>query len=253
MSHKARRYNNSGPEIMASEVHIDDIDDIYYCWTSGCEAKMTIVNAGDADEAYFRRIPSSKHHISANCVRCSIVFDETKYDEKRFNKDNAFAWMYEKTLPRPKNETGAMRKKVGGGPSRGIRTLGKIYEMCVTKDKMDNYNGVLINDIFADEENYSTYGTALNGNMIVECSYYKKVFKEKAILFNYPTDFRKPHVVLRVNFNNEQECWNYYNRLKGCHHTEPIAIAGDWSPVIGNSSYQFQCDFISKRQIYFVK
>ena len=97
MSHKARRYNNSGPEIMASEVHIDDIDDIYYCWTSGCEAKMTIVNAGDADEAYFRRIPSSKHHISANCVRCSIVFDETKYDEKRSNKDNAIAWMYEKT------------------------------------------------------------------------------------------------------------------------------------------------------------
>lgn len=125
--------------------------------------------------------------------------------------------------------------------------------MCVTKAKSDTYNGNVINDMFADAENYSRYKTDLIGNVIVECSFFKKVYGEPALLFNYPADYKSDHIVIRLNFSKEQDCWHYYNRLKGSHHTEPIAIAGNWEEVIGNPDFKFQCDFLSSRQIYVVK
>ena len=92
--------------------------------TPGCAAVMKVVNVGNVKEAFFRRLPTYPHHISANCVRCGITFDITKYDESKF---------------------------------------------------------------------------------------------------------------------------------KECHHTEPIAVVGIWRPTNGDSEAQFECDFVSSRQIYVVK
>uniref|UniRef100_UPI00266B3D46 hypothetical protein n=1 Tax=Anaerobutyricum hallii TaxID=39488 RepID=UPI00266B3D46 len=69
----------------------------------------------------------------------------------------------------------------------------------------------------------------------------------------YPTDYKKDHSVLRLNFESEQLCWDYYNNLKTSSHTEPIAIAGNWELVKGNPDYQYQADFFSTRQIYVVR
>ena len=64
---------------------------------------------------------------------------------------------------------------------------------------------------------------------------------------------RIPHNIVKLNFDNEKECWKYYDNFKGCHHTEPIAIAGIWRPTSGISEAQYECDYESSRQIYVVK
>ncbi len=125
--------------------------------------------------------------------------------------------------------------------------------MCVVLGKGGIYNGVIIDNIFADDENYARYNNSLNGFLVVECSFYKKLYEENAILFNYPTNFKNPHNIVRLNFKDKNTCWQYYNKFKGCHHTEPIAIAEIWQPTSDGSDVQFECDIVSSRQIYIVK
>lgn len=252
MPFKARRNSNTGPVVNASQVTINEKQDLFYCVTSDCDAVMKVVNVGNIEEAYFRRLPSSPYHISANCMRCGITFDKTKYVERKFTMQRFVDWVFSEPNSNHKGTTGTNRKKVGGG-SMGFRSLRRIYEMCVALGKNGRYNGILIDDIFADEENYARYNSNLNGFLVVECSYYKKIYEENALLFNYSTNFKKPHIIVRMNFADEESCWKYYKKFKGCHHTEPIAIAGIWRPTSGISEAQFECDYVSSRQIYVVK
>lgn len=252
MPDKAKENRDATDTVLAKNIPITKIKDTYYCVTPDCPALMTIVKAGNIKEAYFRRIPSSPYHISSDCVRCSLIFEESKYDERKFNVDDAFGWFYESPIPRFENKTGLKEGHVGG-KSLKLRTLGNIYKMCVSKNKTDTYNGILIDDLFADKENFERYRNGLIGNKIVECSYWTKVYNKSALLFNYPTDFTQPHIILRVNFSDEDMCWKYFNKFKGCHHTEPIAIAGEWTITPENSNYQFECTIVSSRQIHYVK
>lgn len=252
MPDKAHKDSKTGDIVKACDCTISDLNKRFYCIVEGCNAFMSLVSATSNHDAYFRRLKTSPKHISAKCVRCSMIFDSSKYDESRFDRNSAFDWMF--TPPKTKRgNTGTRTGHCGGGSHNSLRTLGNIYRMCVTKDKADTYNGYVNDDMFADNENYSKYKTDLIGNIIVECSFYRKVYGESALLFNYPTDYRYGHIVIRLNFLDEQECWNYYNKLKDSHHTEPIAIAGNWEEVNGNPDYKFQCDFLSSRQIYAVR
>lgn len=247
----ARKDSSTGPIVNIHDCTIADKDNHFYCRTPGCPAVMSIVSLG-SHNAHFRRLPSSPEHISVDCVKCSMIFNSSKYDESKFNKNSAFDWMFTPTIS-TRGTTGTKKGHLGGSPHNSLRTLGNMYRMCVSKSKSDTYNGYKINDMFADAENYSYYKTNLNGNIIVECSFFKKVYNEPALLFNYPTDYKKDHSVLRLNFESEQCCWDYYNNLKTSSHTEPIAIAGNWEPVKGNPDYQYQADFFSTRQIYVVR
>ena len=252
MPYKARKNSNTGPVVNASQVTINEKDDRFYCITPRCDAVMKIVKVGNIEEAYFRRLPSSPYHISANCMRCGITFDKTKYDESKFTMQGFADWVLSESSSNHKGNTGTNTKKVGGR-NIGFRSLGRIYDMCVVYGKKGKYNGVLIDDIFADEENYPRYSNNLNGFLVVECSFYKKIYGENSLLFNYPTNFKNPHNIVKLNFDNEKECWKYYDVFKGCHHTEPIAIAGIWRPTSGISEAQYECDYESSRQIYVVK
>lgn len=252
MPYKARKNSNTGSVVNASQVTINEKDDRFYCITPRCDAVMKAVNVGNIEEAYFRRLPSSPYHISANCMRCGITFEKTKYDESKFTTQRFADWVLSEPSSSHKGTTGTKIHKVGGG-SMGFHSLGTIYKMCVSLGKNEKYNGVLIDDIFVDEENYSRYNNSLNGFLVVECSFYKKVYKESSLLFNYPTNFKEPHIIVRMNFANEELCWKYYKKFEGCHHTEPIAIAGVWRPENSNSEAQFECDYVSSRQIYVVK
>lgn len=252
MPYKARRNSNVGPEVNASQVTINEKDDKFYCTTPGCAAVMKIVNVGNVEEAFFRRLPSYPHHISANCMRCGITFDRTKYVESKFTMQGFADWVFSEPSSNHKGNTGTNTNKVGGG-SIGFRSLGRIYDMCVALGKGEQYNGVLIDDIFADEENYERYNNSLNGFLVVECSFYKKIYGESSLLFNYSTNYNNPHIIVKINFADKELCWNYHDKFKGCDHTEPIAIAGIWRPMTGNTVAKFECDIVSSRQIYVVK
>lgn len=255
MPYKAKRESSSGTLVKACDVSADEQHDTFYCITANCKAEMTIVNQGNIEEAFFRRKPSSPPHISARCVRCGITFDKTKYDEKRFSKTGLFNWLFSPPVDSHKGKTGTKTGKKGG-TTIGFRSLGNVYRLCASMSKSESYNGVLIDDLFADYDNATRYMNNLEGNLIVEVTYYCKLYKEKALLFNYPSDFTTTHSIVKVNFEDEQTFWNYYNKLeknKKTKHTEPIIIAGTWEKVESNPEYQAQCTIISTRQIYFPK
>lgn len=48
-----------------------------------------------------------------------------------------------------------------------------------------------------------------------------------------------------------RNCVGNNNKFKECHHTEPIA--GIWRLENGNLEAEFECDYVSSRQIYVVK
>lgn len=253
MPYEARRYSSSGPIIKARDCKITEIHNQFYCKTPGCRAIMSLVNTGNIEEAYFRRKPSSPYHTSADCVRCGIVFDKTKYDETKFVKNEAFDWLFSPPAETHKGTTGTKKGTKGGGKSP-VRTLGKLYEMCVSLGKEEEYNGYKIGEFFADAENYIYYSENLEGNIIAECSYFKKAYNEYALLFNYSTNPFVEHILVKVKFGDNTEAfWKYYNKFEGCHHTEPIAIAGNWTKSPGGSESVFECDYKSSRQIYYVR
>lgn len=254
MPYEARKNSPTGDVVQAGNCTIEEVNDTFYCRINGCSARMTLVNAGNKEEAYFRRIPTSPYHISADCVRCGISFDPTKYDESKFDKDDAFGWLFTPPKETHKGTTGKKTGKKGGGKSP-VRTLGKLYELCISFGKDELYNGYRIGDFFADNENYSYFSENLNGYAIIETSFYKKAFEELALLFNYSTNYKEPHILVKVKFNkeNESDFWNYYRKFQKSHHTEPIAIAGDWSKSPAGSESIYECTYYSSRQFYIVK
>lgn len=58
---------STGKTINAKDVKITEVREIFCCKTKGCPAKMSIVNAGNIQKAFFRRLPSSPKHISVAC------------------------------------------------------------------------------------------------------------------------------------------------------------------------------------------
>ena len=52
------------------------------------------------------------------------------------------------------------------------------------------YNGILIDDIFADENNYERYQQGIEDYKIVETTFYHKIKDELAFRLNYPANNR---------------------------------------------------------------
>lgn len=77
-----------------SDCTIADLHRNFYCIVEGCPAVMSLVSATSKKDAYFRTLPTSPKHISVNCVRCSLIFDSSKYDESKFDRNSAFDWMF---------------------------------------------------------------------------------------------------------------------------------------------------------------
>jgi hypothetical protein len=217
---------------------------------------MSIVNAGDPEHAFFRR-KSSFHHISADCVRSNMQFNDQKYDENKFNTKDMFEYILSVPgTPKHKGVTGSKHDIIGG--KTNVRTLRSFYELVCSKGINSTYNGFQIGDIFANDENFSIHKDNLSGNHIVECSYFRKIPNKNCIIFNYPCDWTKQHLLLQVNFENDKICFSYYNKYKAYSHTDPIIICGNWyksDKVYSSDKYDdniiaYECDYISSKQIY---
>lgn len=203
----------------------------FYCCTKGCSAKMIPVNAGDAARAYFRSLRKNDH-ISFDCVKTAIDFEPSKYDEKSFSLDFAFESMLGKnhtieTIER--GTTGTLKKKVGGGRKNRIHTLPLMYAMCLSLGKSKSYNGCLIDDILADNENYNRYKNGITGYKIVETSCYYAVNGETSFIMNFPSNFKKEHELLKINFTDKNLFFRYRQKLIDTNHTQPVIVAGEWS------------------------
>ena len=89
-----------------------------------------------------------------------------------------------------RGDTGTRQGNVGGGRHLRIHTLPILYAMCISETKNEMYNGILIDDIFADENNYERYQQGIEDYKIVETTFYHKIKDELAFRLNYPANNR---------------------------------------------------------------
>lgn len=261
MPNKANYLYPNGRLIYAEKVSLAMNKGPFYCCTNGCCAQMILVNGANSEQAYFRS-KSKSDHISRECIKNALVFNESHYNEALYNNDFAFKSILGLTHTNKdkagvkRGRTGTRTGTMGGSKNLRIHTLPTLVNMCVNKSKQDTYNGVTIGDILADKENYDRYKAGIRGYKVVEVSYYKKVYQETALLFNYPADNKGLSSWVKVIFPPEQEqlFWDQYTKCKSdLSHSKVLYIAGDWhecSTPDGDKLPHSECLISSRNQFY---
>lgn len=259
MPNKANFLVPSGNPVFAKDVLLSQRKGPFFCCTNGCNAQMVLVNGGDPERAYFRSKDTGEH-LNKNCIKNALVFIESDYNENLY--DNNFTFesilgMNHNDMPAVQRGTsGARAGVVGGSRNLRIHTVAKLVAMCLNRRKKGAYNGVPIDDILADEDNYERYRAGIRGYKVVEVSFYKKVYNECALLFNYPADNRGKSSWVKVVFPPEMAdfFWQQYRKCKSDKsHSEVLYIAGDWRECHTSDGHRFPhsyCMITSRRQIY---
>lgn len=248
MPYKAYRDVNKTKEIESSKTTLADVGGQFYCKNENCKALMSVVNGGDSERAFFRRKANGPAHISNFCS-ADGYFDPTEYEESKFHPDNIF----EKII-NPANNTGANIRKgtttaTGGGGKKAISTVRKIYYMC---RKYDIYNGYFSDDILVDERNFHRYQNRIEGNQLVQCTPYCKVYKKLEYKMNYPSYPYKNGKLLKLKFATEALFWEYYNKFKNKKPNSFVVILGNWQEC-DSDEFIAECVINKTRQIYFLE
>lgn len=146
---------------------------------------------------------------------------------------------------------------VGGNKHLFVRSLGTLYQMCMTRKKTDHYNYVLIDDILADDENFDRYFLNITGYKLVETSFFHieyDINKNKYEMYmNYPCNNIGKNSWAKLIFADKKMFFDYYKKFKDAKHIEPIIIAGNWINVKNDSKCFASCIINKTSQIYIEK
>lgn len=245
-------------KIEACDVTLGQMNNKFSCATPNCNVKMFLVNDGDIERAYFRS-KDHPHHISLQCTKSSITFFDLKYDESKFDKDSLFEHILGlKNTKKVHRDTIKKNKSiVGENKHLSIRSLGTLYQMCMTRKKTDHYNHVLIDDILADDENFDHYFLNITGYKLVETSFFHieyDINKNKYEMYmNYPCNNIGKNSWVKLIFTDKKMFFDYYKKFKDTKHIEPIIIAGDWINVKNDPKCFASCIINKTSQIYIEK
>lgn len=256
MPRYAYMHDKTGQPIDANDVPISSVRPKFFCCTKNCDAEMILYKPG-TNNAYF----ASKHkkdHVSSMCIKNSIIFKESTYNESLFDKDFAFECMLGLANPAKKiirGMTGTQTGTVGGSKNNRIHTLASLYAMCLSRGKNGNYNGIPINDILADNENYNMYQNGITGYKIVETSKYYEITRDLSFMMNYPADNRVigQRSWVKITFDLEELFDAHFSKLKNSNHIEPVIIAGDWKAAPNNAKHHSECVIHAESQVYYAK
>lgn len=263
MATKASINYINGTVISAKDVTIAQKNCKFYCATPNCKVKMNLVDSGNVKAAFFRS-ENHAHHISSKCTKSSITFNESKYDETRFNLNHAFVTILglkgkQAQYRRNAGTAGTNHSVVGGNKHLPISRLPSLYKMCISKGKSSFYNGYSINKILVDDENYEyyRYNNNLSGFKLVETSYFHIHYDESKnsyeMIMNYPSDNIGKNSWIKLIFTDKKLYFDYYKKFKDTTHVEPIIIAGKWDKTDKNDKCFSFCKITRSSQIYIVK
>ncbi|MCL2222091.1 MAG: hypothetical protein FWC20_07640 [Oscillospiraceae bacterium] len=249
MPYVAFRDNMKEQKIESKNTTIADVKRVFYCKTSDCQARMTLVNGADSARAFFRRMPSSPRHIS-NLCSADGYFDTTEYEEEKFDFSAIFSSII-KTSNSPNGKISTNRAVNGGGGKKAISTLLQIYLMC---RKHSCYNNHCTDDILVDERNFERYKDGIVGQKIVQCTTYHKIKGEHSHKMNYPSFPYEDGKHIKLNFSSDELFWHFYNKFKDTNHKELIIVLGDWRESNEeDNGIMAECTIYKKRQIHFIK
>lgn len=254
MANSACIENPNGTIVNAKKLTLEQTKKCFFCRTKECTAKMILVSRM-TDRAHFRSHRIGDHKFD-KCIVDSLNFDKSAYSEEAFDLDYAIEYIVGQGKSinihnnnRVERRTNVRDINIGGSSNMPIRTLKELYAQCLDTGVGGTYGGVAVNDMLACRRNFEIHRNGFEGFKIVEVTYYKKVYNEPALLFNYPYYDRGVNTVVRVNFLDSQKAWNYYNKFKGSNHREPMVIAGIWEKC-NNSEAICECVFYRRNQLF---
>lgn len=250
MPYKAYRDVNKTQAVKSSNTNLSDHGKEFYCKTKGCPACMSIVHAGNPDRAFFRLKTGGKN-LEHTSIFCSAdgMFDPTEYDETQFKPNDIFENLLAPPGEKKKAIGDGNTTVTGGGGKKSISTVFQIYCMC---RKYKQYNGYLSDDILADERNFNMYRNGIEGNKLVQCTPFCKVYEKYEYKMNYPS-FPYPngkHVKLK--FLTQELFWKYYKKFKDRNHKNMVVILGHWTES-DSDEFIAECTINNTRQIKFLK
>ena len=234
--------------LKAKDAAINHINKSFYCKTPGCKTCMTLVDAANPESAYFRKLPSSPKHLSIFCSADGI-FNPTQYEEKKFDFEDLADKIMSENRSKDIHGLGSTEVHAGGG-KKSISTVKQMYLMC---RKYAEYNGIKTNNILADERNFEENKNSILGKKIVQCTYYRKLYNEDSFIMNYPSFPYKNGKHIRIDFEDSELSWEFYNKVKSSNHKELILILGDWKTGGIGNEYIARCTIYRKRQYSFLK
>lgn len=246
----------AGSPIDANDVEVFTQKPKFYCCTKNCNAEMVLCKHGTG-AAYFKSKRKSDH-LNNKCIKYSIKFKASSYNEKLFDLNFAFESMLGlnhsiKNIIR--GNTGTQTGTVGGSKNCRIHTLLILYAMCLSKGKTGSYNGILIDNILADDDNYNRYKNGITGYKIVETSKYYENKSELSFMMNYPADNREvgKGSWVKIKFDSKALFEKHVDKLKNSSHIEPVIIAGNWEIAPNGSKHHSECIIHKASQLYYAK
>ena len=218
----------AGSPIDANDVEVFTQKPKFYCCTKNCNAEMVLCKHGTG-AAYFKSKRKSDH-LNNKCIKYSI---------KNIIMGN----------------TGTQTGTVGGSKNCRIHTLLILYAMCLSKGKTGSYNGILIDNILADDDNYNRYKNGITGYKIVETSKYYENKSELSFMMNYPADNREvgKGSWVKIKFDSKALFEKHVDKLKNSSHIEPVIIAGNWEIAPNGSKHHSECIIHKASQLYYAK
>lgn len=236
-------------KLLARDAQKQDKGTRFYCPNPQCDAHMYIWSLDGVSASYFGA--SRSHGHMKGCAYYSLnEFNPNKYNEDKFEFENALSALTMPTNPQTKNETPGDHG-IGSVTPKPLHTLFQIYSMCKAEDCSGTYNGITIGQMLLDNRSFYMYPKGVFGWRIIEGKCRKPYFYDstkKEIYLTVSTDSEEYTFTLK--FDDEDLFKEIKNDIFP-NREYLIIVAGKW----GNSGiFNVFCSaFSSTKQLKIIK
>ncbi|MCQ4085464.1 hypothetical protein [Saccharibacillus sp. JS10] len=225
----------------------------FYCPNLACDAHMHICGRNGSAKFYFSTQIKRHRHVENCPYHASLSnFDPTKYDENKFDFNEAFLALTEKSNPQTKKNNSTISKK-GSFDLKPPRTLLQIYGMCKTHHYTDTYNGHIVGKILVYEGSTEMYSSTQDivGNRIVELKRDKpKFYDSSKNEIHLKAYLGKKEYKFSLKFDDITEFKAIRDEIFN-NKDNNIIVAGKWSFSVNEN--KLVTIILSKKQIKILK
>ncbi len=236
--------------IYANRAIEEDRNKEFYCPNHMCNAKLYICAVDGSKSAYFRATKSASRHIE-NCPYGNSVaeFDNSKFDESKFNYEDAINNILRNT---EKSSRKSLSSTHGTGePSaHSPRTLRQIYSLCKSFSVRDTYAGKEIGSMILDDRSEYRYPKECFENKIIEATVDRKFYDKdrREVYLVSPIGSKKYTFIL--SFLDESDYKTIRSEIYN-NRDKIIVIAGKWEKL--GKYNKFISKVCGKKQVAIIK
>lgn len=238
-------------KLFARDAYKEDKGARFYCPNPSCDAHMRICNVDGVSKSYFSA--SKTHgHIDLCTFRAANSFNPNEFDESAFDFNKALLALVQESNPQPKTEAPG---KHGEGPvvPKPPRTIRQIYNMCISYDCTDTYNGITIGTMLLYDQSAYMYPKGVFGWRLIEGERKKPKLYDSSKMEIYlvaPIETKKYTLCLRFT---ELDLYKRILKMIYANMDHKIIVGGEWGSSHRKKYNEFNTTILSSKQIKIIK